>query len=184
MDPRTAIASLSRAEFDRLRRFASTRLRCIPRRGYTEDDLVGDAILSVLEGGRRWDPARGGIFMYLQGVICSQATHDERRPDALYRLGPLDEFDDEGSTIFDSLAAEQKSPEELAIVCQELGTAMEDAARSQHFPTFLRVVRGDTQRSIALERGVSETRVSQELSEVRNAARVRLRRRAAREATA
>src|SRR5678816_3905696 len=35
----------------------------------TPDDLAADAILKVLSGERGWDPRRGPLLPYLQGVV-------------------------------------------------------------------------------------------------------------------
>ena len=41
----------------------------------TPDDLAADAILKVLSGERAWDPQRGPLLPYLQGVVDSLLSH-------------------------------------------------------------------------------------------------------------
>lgn len=43
--------------------------------GKTPEDLAADAILKVLEGERAWDPERGPLLAYLQGVVDSLLSH-------------------------------------------------------------------------------------------------------------
>ena len=43
--------------------------------GKTPEDLAADAILKVLEGERAWDPARGALLPYLEGVVDSLMSH-------------------------------------------------------------------------------------------------------------
>lgn len=43
--------------------------------GKTPDDLAADAILKVLGGERAWDPSRGPLLRYLEGVVDSLLSH-------------------------------------------------------------------------------------------------------------
>jgi DNA-directed RNA polymerase specialized sigma24 family protein len=43
--------------------------------GKTPEDLAGEAILKVLDGERAWDPERGALLPYLQGVVDSLLSH-------------------------------------------------------------------------------------------------------------
>lgn len=47
----------------------------------TPDDLAADAILKVLSGERGWDPHRGALLPYLQGVVDSLLSHAAATPD-------------------------------------------------------------------------------------------------------
>ena len=47
----------------------------------TPDDLAADAILKVLAGERGWDPRRGPLLPYLQGVVDSLLSHAAAAPD-------------------------------------------------------------------------------------------------------
>ena len=47
----------------------------------TPDDLVAEAILKVLSGERGWDPRRGALLPYLQGVVDSLLSHAAAAPD-------------------------------------------------------------------------------------------------------
>ena len=43
--------------------------------GKTPEDLAADAILKVLGGDRVWDPGRGPLLPYLEGVVDSLISH-------------------------------------------------------------------------------------------------------------
>lgn len=43
--------------------------------GKTPEDLAADAILKVLGGERAWDPSRGPLLRYLEGVVDSLLSH-------------------------------------------------------------------------------------------------------------
>src|SRR3954465_10070116 len=43
--------------------------------GKTPEDLAADAILKVLGGERAWDPGRGPLLRYLEGVVDSLLSH-------------------------------------------------------------------------------------------------------------
>lgn len=43
--------------------------------GKTPEDLAADAILKVLGGDRAWDPNRGPLLRYLEGVVDSLMSH-------------------------------------------------------------------------------------------------------------
>jgi DNA-directed RNA polymerase specialized sigma24 family protein len=43
--------------------------------GKTPEDLAADAILKVLAGERAWDPGRGPLLPYLEGVVDSLMSH-------------------------------------------------------------------------------------------------------------
>lgn len=47
----------------------------------TPDDLAAEAILKVLSGERGWDPRRGPLLPYLQGVVDSLLSHAAATPD-------------------------------------------------------------------------------------------------------
>ena len=47
----------------------------------TPDDLAAEAILKVLSGERGWDPRRGPLLPYLQGVVDSLLSHAAAAPD-------------------------------------------------------------------------------------------------------
>jgi hypothetical protein len=47
----------------------------------TPDDLAAEAILKVLSGERGWDPRRGALLPYLQGVVDSLLSHAAAAPD-------------------------------------------------------------------------------------------------------
>ena len=47
----------------------------------TPDDLAAEAILKVLSGERGWDPRRGPLLPYLQGVVDSLLSHAAEAPD-------------------------------------------------------------------------------------------------------
>lgn len=43
--------------------------------GKTPEDLAAEAILKVLEGERAWEPSRGALLPYLEGVVDSLMSH-------------------------------------------------------------------------------------------------------------
>ena len=43
--------------------------------GKTPEDLAAEAILKVLAGERAWDPGRGPLLPYLEGVVDSLMSH-------------------------------------------------------------------------------------------------------------
>jgi len=43
--------------------------------GKTPEDLAAEAILKVLAGERAWDPSRGALLPYLEGVVDSLMSH-------------------------------------------------------------------------------------------------------------
>src|SRR5438067_992758 len=43
--------------------------------GKTPEDIAREAILKVLDGTRAWDPQRGGLLRYLEGVVDSLMGH-------------------------------------------------------------------------------------------------------------
>ena len=43
--------------------------------GMTPEDVARDAILKLLEGRRAWDPQRGALLPYLEGVVDSLMSH-------------------------------------------------------------------------------------------------------------
>jgi DNA-directed RNA polymerase specialized sigma24 family protein len=49
--------------------------------GKTPEDLAAEAILKVLAGERAWDPGRGPLLPYLEGVVDSLVSHLAASPD-------------------------------------------------------------------------------------------------------
>jgi hypothetical protein len=43
--------------------------------GRTPEDLAAEAVLKVLSGERAWDPTRGALLPYLEGVVDSLLSH-------------------------------------------------------------------------------------------------------------
>ena len=52
-----------------------TGLRDALAGGRTPEDLAAEAILKVLAGERGWDPQRGALLPYLEGVVDSLISH-------------------------------------------------------------------------------------------------------------
>ena len=64
--------------------------------GKTPDDLAAEAILKVLEGERAWDPGRGPLLAYLQGVVDSLLSHLASSPDNRIQESLAEEHDRAG----------------------------------------------------------------------------------------
>lgn len=43
--------------------------------GKTPEDVAREAIVKVLDGSRHWDPARGALLPYLEGIVDSLMSH-------------------------------------------------------------------------------------------------------------
>ena len=57
--------------------------------GKTPEDIASEAVLKVFEGARAWDPARGALLPYLQGVVDSLMSHlSESVDNTLLQNGP------------------------------------------------------------------------------------------------
>jgi DNA-directed RNA polymerase specialized sigma24 family protein len=52
-----------------------TGLSCDLAAGKTPEDIAAEAILKVMEGARVWDPKRGALLPFLQGVVDSLLSH-------------------------------------------------------------------------------------------------------------
>lgn len=53
----------------------------LPLGARTPDGLAAEAILKVLSGERGWEPRRGALLPYLQGVVDSLLSHAVAAPD-------------------------------------------------------------------------------------------------------
>ncbi len=76
----------------------------------SKEDVVNDSIESLLDGSRKWDPARVDLPCFLRGVIKSKVSHMasswyQRKCVSLYELIPSDLNDDE--EIYDYLDLDQ-----------------------------------------------------------------------------
>lgn len=66
--------------------------------GKTPEDLAAEAILKVLEGERAWDPNRGPLLPYLEGVVDSLVSHLATSPDNRIQESWSDAHDGPGDT--------------------------------------------------------------------------------------
>lgn len=74
----------------------------------TPDDLAAEAILKVLSGERGWDPLRGPLLPYLQGVVDSLLSHATAAPDVartVYAPPPAAPPDEESEPAAERVAA-------------------------------------------------------------------------------
>lgn len=85
------------------------------RRGYagvSAEDLTWNAIEKTLSGVRRWDFERVGIVEHLMGVVSSDLYNAVRKTAGSVSIDNV--------IPLESLASEEKSPEEIAIEQSEL----------------------------------------------------------------
>lgn len=120
-DVRKAIEALTDADFIRLNRYAENRIaRLGPLAGTHEaDDLLQEAVLSLLEEGRRyWRPESVSLPNFLMGTMRSIASNWARKsasgqaPTLAADLVRLSNEGDEPPDFFDSIAAPDPSPEQ------------------------------------------------------------------------
>ena len=65
--------------------------------GKTAEDVARDAIVKVLEGTRAWDPGRGPLLPFLQGVVDSLMSHLAASGDNARREHWRDELPERGA---------------------------------------------------------------------------------------
>lgn len=72
-----AIESLTEAELVKVRRFAAYRVRALgpEKPGRAADELIKEALLSLLEGNRRWNKEKVSFFTFLSGAMRSISSH-------------------------------------------------------------------------------------------------------------
>lgn len=113
---RAAIESLTEADFERLDEFAKNRVRRLGPKAarITAGELLNEAVISILDGTRRWNPEKVDLPGLLIGAMRSITSNWARKYDPdeglvlesdLKRPGSDGEA---GTTVFDT--AESKSP--------------------------------------------------------------------------
>jgi DNA-directed RNA polymerase specialized sigma24 family protein len=72
-----AIEKLTKAEWAKLHSFARNRARAMALRGsdFTEEDLVKEAIVALLEERRHWNPKKVDLVGVLMGAVRSIASN-------------------------------------------------------------------------------------------------------------
>lgn len=128
---RTAIEAMTVGDFARLRSFGRRKIRALGDRagGFTEDDLLSEAVKRSLAGTRRWAPSRVDFCGFLLGVIRSIASHMRRTelgsPDIPFIEASL--ATDEDPSPMDHHAKTEVTPERQAAARNQL------AALEHHF---------------------------------------------------
>jgi len=131
-----AAEALSEAETERIEQFAINRISRIGRRaaaGRDHEDLLQDAVTSLINGPRHWYPDDGVSFTEcLLGAIRSLSSawagHRKRNADSPRYAGLDSELSfrsDEGrlASPFETIAAPAPNAEEIAVRATELAEA-------------------------------------------------------------
>ena len=110
----------------------------------TPDDLAADAILKVLSGERGWDPRRGPLLPYLQGVVDSLLSHAAATPDVSRTLrgeaGAESSTDSDGADAtgrIETLRAHLRHDGQLALLAVVDAIAAHCEPRPQALATHL-----------------------------------------------
>jgi DNA-directed RNA polymerase specialized sigma24 family protein len=76
-DIRKAFESLTDVEQARLDRYARWRMRALGSRqlGLDGDEFVSDALLSLLQGNRKWRPANVSFYVCFKEILRSQSSN-------------------------------------------------------------------------------------------------------------
>jgi len=76
-EAKAALSALTRAELVRLSEYAGFRCTSLGRkaRGRNGDDLFQESVTAVLDGRRRWRPAKVSFPVFLAGAIKSISSH-------------------------------------------------------------------------------------------------------------
>jgi hypothetical protein len=122
-DIRRAIKALSQADSQRLDKFAKNRLRKLGSltQGMTEGELLNSAVLSLLDGTRRWNPEKADLSCFLIGAMRSITNNLVRKYDpekALVLQTDLAKLNPENSgtlTVFETTSDPRPNPEEILL---------------------------------------------------------------------
>jgi DNA-directed RNA polymerase specialized sigma24 family protein len=132
---REAVESLTPAQLLRLRTFAKWRSKIVGKKAAGRDweDLLSEAITSVLEGRRAWDQTRGDFYSFLVGAMrsISASWYAQRAVEFSEADWPSQVYLDEVSpTMLDLFASTRTdSDPELVVVADDLLRKCEEALK-------------------------------------------------------
>jgi DNA-directed RNA polymerase specialized sigma24 family protein len=123
---RAAIESLTEADFERLDEFAKNRVRRLGPKaaGITARELLNEAVVSILDGTRRWNPEKVDLPGLLIGAMRSISSNWARKYDPdeepvlesdLKRPGSDAEA---GTTVFDTAESKEPNPEQVLLASE------------------------------------------------------------------
>jgi hypothetical protein len=120
---RCAIEALSQADSQRLDKFAKNRMRKLGSltQGMTEGELLNSAVLSLLDGTRRWNPEKVDLTCFLIGAMRSITNNLVRKYDpekALVLQTDLAKLNPENGdtlTVFETTPDPGRNPEEILL---------------------------------------------------------------------
>ena len=120
---RAAIESLTEADFERLDEFAKNRVRRLGPKaaGITARELLNEAVVSILDGTRRWNPEKVDLPGLLIGAMRSITSNWARKYDP--DEGLVLESDlkrrrsdaEAGTTVFDTAESKEPNPEQVLL---------------------------------------------------------------------
>lgn len=123
---RAAIESLTEADFERLDEFAKNRVRRLGPKAarITAGELLNEAVISILDGTRRWNPEKVDLPGLLIGAMRSITSNWARKYDPdeglvlesdLKRPGSDGEA---GTTVFDTAESKEPNPEQVLLASE------------------------------------------------------------------
>jgi DNA-directed RNA polymerase specialized sigma24 family protein len=130
---RQAVEKLTKSEWAKLHSFARNRARMMALRGsaFTEEDLVREAILALLEERRTWNPKKVDFVGLLIGAIRSiasnykAATEDGDFALPASQIVSPEEDEDEPSSPTEMFPDGRPTPEQAAVVSNLLSEVHE-----------------------------------------------------------
>lgn len=119
-----AIEKLTHAEWAKLHAFARNRARMMALRGSTfiAEDLLGQAVVALLDERRHWNPKKVSFVGVLMGAIKSIAsnyragTEDGKFALPVSQVSPAAENGEATSTVTETHADSRPNPEQIVVV--------------------------------------------------------------------
>lgn len=120
----SAIEKLTKAELAKLHSFARNRARMMALRGsaFTEEDLVSEAVVSLLEERRHWNPRKVDFLGVLMGAVRSIASNYKTATESGHfalpasQVSSAEDIEDEAPTMVDFLPDSRPSPEKALTI--------------------------------------------------------------------
>lgn len=120
----SAIEKLTKGEWAKLHSFARNRARMMALRGsaFTEEDLVSEAVVSLLEERRHWNPRKVDFLGVLMGAVRSIASNYKTATESGHfalpasQVSSAEDIEDEAPTMVDLLPDSRPSPEKALTI--------------------------------------------------------------------
>jgi len=158
------INGLTASELLKLQRFASWRIHALGHlaAGREHSDLLHEAIVSTLEGRRRWIPENLTFFAHLLGAMSSISNAWFRRGVTEARALPADGIErdqdsDSALAPFHNIPAREPSPERQAEARQTIRTIMDCFREDSTARKILTaMMEGETSTEIKRSMGITD----------------------------